>query len=183
MKNKVKSSALASILIGLSVVALLSIDNMYIGAFLFSLGLISICYLNLDLFTGKCGFIYKTNPKDLFYILLINLIVGFLFGLIIHYSIPILTPLALKKISTWNFSYSFFMKSILCGMTMYLAVKLFKLKSNLGFCYVPFFILSGFQHCIANIVICGIAGQFSLTIIICILGNLVGSVIIDFLLN
>ena len=45
------------------------------------IGLLSVCYMGLNLFTGKCGFIVedKIKAKDLAIILIVNLIVGSLF--------------------------------------------------------------------------------------------------------
>lgn len=39
----------------------------------------------------------------------------------------------------------------------------------------------GYQHCIANIIVLGVAGTFSHTILLCIVGNLIGSIIINIL--
>jgi len=40
---------------------------------------------------------------------------------------------------------------------------------------IPLFIFSGFQHSIANAITMGVAGAFSLSVLMCALGNLVGA--------
>jgi formate/nitrite transporter FocA (FNT family) len=60
MKSKIQS-ILAGILIGIGAYAYVSISNLYIGAFIFSLGLISVFILEAKLFTGKIGNLNKTN--------------------------------------------------------------------------------------------------------------------------
>ena len=61
---------------------------------------------------------------------------------------------------------------------MYIAVYMYKKGTPLGIIYgIPLFIFCGFQHCIANIITLGVARTFDFSIIICILGNFVGSII------
>ena len=48
-------SVLAGIMIGLAGIVNLNVDNKFIGAFLFSFGLITILAQNLNLYTGKVG--------------------------------------------------------------------------------------------------------------------------------
>ena len=65
MKSKIElinKSIGASILIGLGDYALLKVGNP-IGPILFTLGLLGVCYMGLNLFTGKCGFIIEDKIK------------------------------------------------------------------------------------------------------------------------
>lgn len=175
----IKKSAGASILISLGCYVLLKIGNPF-GPFLFSLGLLGVCYLNLNLFTGKCGFYIKDKIKklDIFLMLFINLIVGYLCGLAYSYTDIDIFNSALEKVVTWDISVGFFIKSILCGIVMYTAVCIYKKGSNLGILLgVPLFIFAGFQHCIANVIYMGVARTFDLSIIVCIIGNFVGSIL------
>ena len=95
---------------------------------------------------------------------------------------PNLIPIAIEKIMTWDISLAFFIKSIFCGIIMYICVELYKNNNIFGIFYgIPLFIFCGFQHCIANIIVLGIAKTFSITIFICILGNLIGNIIINIL--
>ena len=177
----IKRSILASILIGFGVCALLYLGQPF-GPIIFAFGLLSVCILKADLFTGKAGFYWRNNKLFLFYILVINLIAGWAFGYILSVMDGDLITMAKEKIIVWNISWSYFIKSILCGMIMYIAVRIYTKGFIVGIIFgVPLFIFCGFQHCIANIIIFGIAHTISLEIVIAIIGNLFGSIIINIL--
>lgn len=179
-KVLVNKSIAASLLISLGDYILLQIGNP-IGPFMFAFGLLGVCFLGLNLFTGKCGFLFedKIKPLDLFIILIVNLLAGYLFGYIYSYLSNDVVNAAVLKVASWSISIEFFIKSILCGIIMYLAVYIYKKGSSLGIIFgIPLFILCGFQHCIANIITLGIARTFDFSIIICILGNFIGSLFI-----
>lgn len=186
MKNKVElinKSIGASILIGLGDYALLKLGNP-IGPILFTLGLLGVCYMGLNLFTGKCGFIIVDKIKflDLMIILVINLVAGYLLGLIFSLCDVDVYKNAIDKVNTWSFSLSFFIKSIMCGVIMYIAVYIYRKKSPLGIIFgIPLFIFSGFQHCIANIITLGVARTMHSSIILAIIGNFIGSLIMWYL--
>lgn len=134
-----------------------------------------------NLFTGKCGFLIEDKIKfsDLMIILIFNLIAGYLMGVLFSYADKEIVTNAVAKVSTWEFSLSFFIKSILCGVIMYIAVLLYRKGTPLGIIYgIPLFIFCGFQHCIANIITLGVAHTMSDSIILAILGNFIGSLII-----
>lgn len=176
---------LASMLISFGVIVNLTLGNP-IGPFLFSFGLLGVCVLEADLFTGKAGYYWRTKPFDLSMILIDNMLWGAIIGANIGYIYPQLVPMAMEKVSTWSFSYAFFMQSVFCGMIMYIAVELYKRKNILGILMgVPLFIFCGFQHSIANIIIALIAAldgiPFSTIglIFFCALGNLLGSICIN----
>ena len=167
----------AAFLISLGHFALLKLGNP-IGPVIFAFGLLGVCYLGQNLFTGKCGFIIsdKISLCDISLILVCNMLAGYLIGLLYSSTDASLAPAAAEKIATWDFSFAFFSKSLLCGAIMYLAVKMYKKGTPLGIIFgVPLFIFCGFQHCVANIVTLGVAQTFSLTIVLCIIGNFFGS--------
>lgn len=175
----IRKSIAAAMLISLGDYALLKLGNP-IGPVIFSLGLLGVCYMGLNLFTGKCGFVFqdKIKAKDLILILIFNLLAGYLLGLL--YSILDIDVLnnSVKKVASWDISISFFIKSILCGVIMYIAVYMYKKGTPLGILFgIPLFIFCGFQHCIANIITMGVARTFDLSIVICIIGNFIGSLI------
>lgn len=181
----VKSSALASILIGFGVVGLLYLGQP-LGPIIFAFGLLSVCVLKADLFTGKAGFYWRDKKKELFYILCINLAIGYIFGNILGLMDNNLIPIAQEKILSQDNYFIYSIKSVLCGMIMYIAVRVYQKGSFLGILYgIPLFIFCGFKHCIANIIIIGIAGRNNfdllLELLICICGNLFGSIIINIL--
>ena len=173
----------AALLISLGNFALLKLGSP-IGPVIFSFGLLGVCYMGLNLFTGKCGFFIedKIKIKDLLIILIVNLIFGYLIGLMYSITDKSLIDVAIEKVTTWDISISFFIKSMLCGIIMYIAVLMYRKNTPLGIIFgIPLFIFSGFQHCIANIVTLGVARTFDYSIFICILGNFIGSILMYFL--
>lgn len=171
----------ASLLIGLGDYVLLKIGTP-IGPFLFAFGLLGVCVLKLNLFTGKCGFLFEDNIKvsDLIIILVANLIFGYLVGMTFGLIDSEVLAAAGSKVAGWECSVEFFLKSVLCGVIMYLAVAIFRKGSPLGILFgVPLFIFCGFQHSIANAITAGVTMELNLNIIlpilICAAGNLVGA--------
>ena len=182
-KELINKSISAAILISLGNYALLKLGNP-IGPVIFALGLLGVCYMGQNLFTGKCGFLIEDKIKitDLLIILVVNLIAGYLIGLVYSTIDEEILKNAINKVATWQFSLSFFIKSILCGVIMYIAVYMYKKKTSLGILFgVPLFIFCGFQHCIANIITLGVARTFHISIIICIIGNFIGSILMWYL--
>lgn len=173
----------AAVLISLGDYALLKLGNP-IGPVIFALGLLGVCYMNLNLFTGKCGFIFQDKIKfiDLLTILIVNLIAGYLMGLVFSITDTEVFNNAITKVSTYEVSLPFFIKSVLCGMIMYIAVYMYKKGTPLGIIYgIPLFIFCTFQHCIANVITLGVARTFDISLLICILGNFIGSIIMWYL--
>ncbi len=167
----------AALLISLGDYALLKL-GLPLGPVLFSLGLLGVCYMGQNLFTGKCGFLIEDKIKvtDLLTILLINLIAGYLFGLLFSITDPEVLKNAIEKVKTWDVSLAFFIKSVLCGIIMYIAVFMYRKGTPLGIIFgIPLFIFCGFQHCIANIITMGVARTWHTSILICIIGNFIGS--------
>ena len=120
----IKKSILASLLIGFGVTVLLTLGKP-LGAIFFSFGLLSVCCLQANLFTGKAGYYWRNNKIELSKILFINLISGYIIGRFIGFSCPQLMLAADDLIYSWEFSLPFFIKSCFCGMIMYICVNLF----------------------------------------------------------
>lgn len=174
-----RKSAGASLLIALGDYALLKLGNP-IGPVIFAFGLLGVCYMGQNLFTGKCGFLIadKIPPLELVSILAVNLISGYLFGLVFSFADAQVAEAAALKAQSWEISPAFFIKSVLCGVIMYIAVFMYRKKTPLGIIFgIPLFIFCGFQHCIANIITMGAAVTFDLSIIICVIGNFAGSLL------
>ena len=179
----INKSISAAILISLGNYALLKLGNP-IGPVIFAFGLLGVCYMGQALFTGKCGFLIedKIPIVDLLIILVMNLIGGYLMGLIYSITDPELIKTATTKVASWSFSLSFFLKAVMCGIIMYIAVLCYRKGTPLGIIYgIPLFIFCGFQHCIANIITLGVAKTFSWSIILAIIGNFVGSIVMWYL--
>ena len=183
IQGLIRKSIGAALLISLGDYALLKLGNP-IGPIIFALGLLGVCYMGQNLFTGKCGFLFQDKIKytDLLIILLVNLVAGYLFGLLYSTVDEDIVKSAITKVNSWDISFPFFIKSCLCGIIMYIAVYMYRKGTSLGIIFgIPLFIFCGFQHCIANIITLGIATTFDLPIIICILGNFVGSLFMWYL--
>ena len=180
----VYKSVLAGVLIALAGILYLRSENMIVGALLFSIGLISVVALDAKLYTGVIG--YCDSPgsfADAVVILILNILSAFLVGLcyrIGHGSIEIMDTIMMKSPLT------LFLDSMGCGCCIYLSVEAYKRTKSmfplvLG---VMAFILAGFTHCIALSFYIG-ASEPELIyfgyLVICILGNSIGSLLIRFL--
>ena len=178
-------SILAGIMISVGCVINLSCDNKYIGAILFCIGLITILIFNFNLYTGKVCYIPNNKPSYILQILLI--LFGNILGCII---MGVLFPITPISICTTKLSYDFptvLIKSIMCGLLIYIAVDSYKKYKTLLptlFC-IPIFILSGYIHVIADTFYFVSAQAFNTNTIIYILvaaiGNAFGGMIIPFL--
>lgn len=185
--EEIRKSVGAVVLIGLGDFALLKLGNP-IGPVIFALGLLGVCYLGQNLFTGKCGFLFenkkkiKTTAASLARILCVNLVSGCLIGRMFAIADAGIMTAAMEKIAGWSLSPAFFIKSVLCGVVMYTAVKMYKEGTALGILFgVPLFIFCGFQHCIANVITLGVAGGGSLftaeCVLFCAAGNFIGAIL------
>ena len=130
MKNKefIIKAIMSGLLIGLCA----DINNRIgglCGAFLFSIGLLTICMSELSLFTGKVG--SSNDAKELFTTFVLNI-----FGVII-----------MRILFTFN---NMFVLGIGCGMLMQIGVTAYKKNLPiLTIMCVMAFILAGYKHCIA----------------------------------
>ena len=177
-----------AVLIGCAVY--LASGNKYVGAALFSVALLSICLLGFSLYTGKIGFIPEKHDKEAFRVLLSGLL-GNAIGAIgggyaLGYAIPALKTAAQElcsgKLANQSFAQTL-VRGIFCGILMYLAVRIFRDNKNIAgilFC-IPVFILSGFEHSIADIGYFAIDGRVSTEALgfvwTVILGNSLGSML------
>ena len=138
----------AAILIALGDFALLKLGNP-IGPIIFAFGLLGVCYMGQNLFTGKCGFLFQDKIKvsHLFIILAANLVAGYLIGACFSLIDEGVKSAAIAKVSTWTFDLPMLIKSIMCGVIMYIAVLLYKKGTPLGIIFgIPLFIFCGFQE-------------------------------------
>lgn len=149
-------SIMAGVMIGLGGIINLTVGGV-LGAFLFSLGLISILMFQFKLFTGQVGYLTfgMVNPKELCVIWLGNLI-----GTAITARVFLLTyegrevvdqALNIMFTRLSNYWYENIILGIFCGMLMWIAVWAFNEKMPvITFACVAAFILSGMNHCIAD---------------------------------
>ena len=187
LKQLVSKSTLAGLLISLGATAFLTADNKIVGALLFSIGLTAVILLEANLYTGKIGYVNsKAKLISAALILIQNLLVALVCGLIFYSTKNnICENLWLNKLTkSW---YEFLFDSIGCGICIYLSVELYKKTGSIFVIVlgVLVFILSGFEHCIANIFYLSASMSFDLKsilyILIAIIGNSIGSLLIRFL--
>ena len=173
----------------------LSIENKVIGASLFSIGLFGVLIYNLNLYTGKIGYLITNFNLKYIKELIITLIGNFIgvcgVGFILRYT-RIYDKIYEKSLILANTKLndnilSIFILSIFCGLLMYYAVNGFKKQTDFGkylvvYLGVAVFILCGFEHCIANMYYFSVADIWSLKTLgytgIMVLGNSLGSFII-----
>lgn len=182
--------------IGIGGSVYLSCDNKYMGAFLFGTGLFVILSFGFNLFTGKVGYAVENKPSYIIDLILIWL--GNLMGTAIMGGMILCTRIAQigeKAAEICNVKFndnllSIFILAIFCGMLMFIAADGFKkIENPVGkmlavFLPVMAFILSGYEHCIANMFYFTIAKVWSantvLYLIVMTMGNAVGGMFIPF---
>ncbi|MCQ2257995.1 MAG: formate/nitrite transporter family protein [Bacteroidaceae bacterium] len=193
-------SLLAGVIIGLGDIVYVVNENHIVGSFLFSLGLISILLKGYPLYTGRIGYVEKWGDfykpvGGMLPIIVMNFI-----GIAVVCSAANASRLDLSAVDamvsvkveqSW---YSALFLSWGCGVMMYLAVNGWKKTNNPIAVILPimFFILCGFEHCIANygyfwLWITGdgyshmaerlaeLPAGFSVNLLIMIVGNALGS--------
>ncbi len=180
-----------------------------VGALLFPVGLMLVCFFKLNLYTGKIGVAFRNKKLDkkdlnvfewLAWILLGNAIGAFGLGAII-YAFTRIDPAAAfpqAVINAGNARVTAFtgeaifemaVKSVLCGALVYIAIYFFgRLNTMFGkivgiIVPISFFVLAGFQHCVANMFYIAAAGAWNWNsffgLIVCIFGNSLGAILLD----
>lgn len=153
--NIISKSLLAGTAIGISGFIFLSCANPILGGLLFSIGLISCIIFNLNLFTGKSGFISDRHDfRRLLLVLILNLFAACLFGIItslLDQSVQVAADqLVLVRLNT---SLSvFIIKSLITGFLMTLAIESEKNSHShlVLILSILAFISAGCYHCIAD---------------------------------
>ena len=197
MKNNLRiflRAIVAGVMISIGGTIYLSLENKMLGAFLFSVGLFSICVNGYNLYTGKIGYAIDNKPKyfiELLFTLLGNLVGTVMCGYLLSIS-RIGTKLKdaasiICEIKLNDNLLSIFVLSIFCGIIMYMAVDIFKKVNDFGkyvgiFMGITIFILAGFEHCVANMFYFSAANMWewktALYVLVMILGNSVGSILL-----
>ena len=184
-------SYLAGALIGIGGMAFLSVESRVLGAALFSLGLLAVIILECNLYTGKVGYISKKSEIGTLAIMCLHNFIGAAVAGAAAYILmrdsQAAASLAEKKLNLPLIDVC--IKSILCGVMIYLAVELYKRSKQILLVVMPImiFILCGFEHCVADVFYFAAAGiinlRAALFIVICILGNAIGSLAVSLLMK
>ena len=129
------------------------------GAFLFSMGLLTILSLRLELFTGKAGLL---ATREMGFGKLTEIWIGNFLGTWLTSFALSFTPMALElsekatKIVYTKLNYGFgtnLIYGVMCGILMFMAVKTWMVMAGLplyAMMPVAIFILCGFNHCVAD---------------------------------
>ena len=195
------SAILAGSAISICCIVFLSVENKIIGSLLFAVGLLTILTFKLNLFTGKAPYICQNKLAYCGFVGIVWL--GNFTGAAIStalirftrvYNIIIdkCTIVAETKIA--DSLISLFILGIFCGILMYIAVDTFNKQSeNKNFSAaittmlcVSVFILSGFEHSIADMFYFMLAlpiTSWILPLLVITFGNIIGGNLFCFTTN
>ena len=195
MLKRIINGLLAGIMIAIGGSVFLSLyaESRIVGAIFFAVALLTICFGKFSLFTGAIGYIPRNHKKDDFSALLLGLLGNaagtIICGLLMKIASPSICNTATVICSAkllQNIPMTL-IRAFFCGILMYVAVSMFREhKTTLGifFC-IPVFILSGFEHSIANMFYFAASDIVSLEafgyICLCILGNAIGGMLFPLL--
>ena len=172
-------------------------EGVMFASMLFSIGLILVCVLGLQLYTGKIGVVFDNREKlaentiNLPIMLVGNAIGAFALGILCHFIFMNVPDIAtrIEAISVAKTASKFvFLEGIFCGALVYIAVYCYKNFQNWGMkiigiiVAVTLFVYCGFQHCIANIFYFGMAFNWNIdmlwNLLLVILTNSIGALLV-----
>ncbi|MCD8037393.1 MAG: formate/nitrite transporter family protein [Clostridiales bacterium] len=157
------SACLAGFMIGMGGTVYLSQSNSVVGSCLFAVGLLTIVVFQLHLFTGKVGYLPMQKPAYILELLITwcgNWVGTYIIANMVRATriYPSLAEkantIAAAKLADGTLS--LFILAIFCGLLMFIAVDTFKNQTGstirLVAVFVPVmvFILSGFEHVVAD---------------------------------
>ncbi len=185
---------IAGIAIGIGGIIFLSVDNSVVGAFLFGVGLLTVLFFELQLFTGKIGYLVFNKPDYVIELIITWLgnFAGAYFSAFAVKNTRIFQKFdavyEIADVKLGDSPLSSFLLALFCGILMFVAVDIFKNAKEgtvkiVGVIFpITVFILCGFEHCVANMFFFSLADAWSVKsffyIIIMTLGNSVGALII-----
>ena len=167
----------------------------WLGAILFSCGLMSVCAFQAKLYTGKIGFAFHSSKEELLDLPIMfigNIIGAVVVGYLLFFALPENFITAAQAIAEKRMNEAFYVPIIMsffCGILVYLAVYGWKVieslpvKAILLILCVTVFVICGMQHCIANMFYFSLANMWNLetllNILYCVIGNSIGAIAID----
>lgn len=191
--SRLNDGLIAGMMISIGGAAYLACENKYVGSVLFCVALFCICIKSYSLYTGKIGYLLSKHSKGDIATMLIGLIGNVIATVAIGYLIAAAIPNIATGAETvcqaklTQQLWQTFVRAVLCGVLVYLAVDIFREnKSPLGILLcIPAFIVSGFEHSIADIFYFSAYGKAGLSgvwfILTVLVGNSIGALIIPLL--
>lgn len=186
---------MSGLFIGVGGTVFLSVENRFLGAFLFSVGLFAILSMGLNLFTGKVCYVFENPPS--YCLTLLVIWSGNFTGAWLSAQAMLLTrsgaalcekAAELCSVKLGDSLLSIFILAIFCNLLICLAVEGYrKIPHALGkylaiIFAIMVFILAGFEHCVANMFYFTAGRAWSaktlLYLLVMTLGNSAGGVII-----
>ena len=191
------SAILAGMSIGFGGAVFLSVESRVIGAALFTIGLFAVCTFGFHLFTGKVCYVFQNDRAYalMLPVIWIGNVVGTGFVALLYHltrSAAISEKaMALCQVKLDDSILSLFILGILCNIFIYIAVEGYLRNPHEPGKYlslvfgVMVFILTGTEHCVADMFYFWMAGAWSAKAILCVvvisLGNAVGGVLLPLL--
>lgn len=181
--NTFALAVMSGIMIGFGGVVFLMCENRVVGSVLFSFGLLTIVCQGFALYTGRVGYFRQYGWAQMAATLAGNFVGTFIMAKLFALTrLPIgeaVQGIVATKLA--DSTLSVFVLAVGCGAMMYLAVDNYRKSKSWLFVIMPIviFILSGFEHSIANMFYLSLAGAWGWEAIritiIAILGNALGS--------
>ena len=180
-------SILAGFVIGIGGTAYLSCDNQYIGAFLFSIGLLLVLMFRFNLYTGKVPYI-KLNIgyfKQIGKILVGNIIGAGGLGIILSFTnLQISQKAAVLCNRKLSEGWRIIPLAIMCNILIFFAVEAWKswgknlevdasVRATIVILCVMVFIICGFEHSIANVFYFSLGRVFTLKALLYLIINII----------
>jgi len=187
MLNKFLSGVSAGLLISLGGTVFLACENRVVGSVFFCVALLCICYKGYSLYTGRVGYVLRDASKDYFSALFLGLLGNIAGTAAGGAAIRLALPSLIEKAQAvcdpklGQTPLQTLLRALFCGILMYLAVSIFaqhKTPVSVLWC-VPAFILSGFEHCVADMFYFAVCGLPTWRVIaflaLAVLGNSLGA--------
>lgn len=203
MLKIILKSIMGGICIGMGGIVYLMSPNAIVGAFMFSIGLLTIIANSFMLYTGQVGYLGTKKDRNLVYLFCTILTwVGNFIGCFAVAKVISLTriyPMIYDKVKSIveikmnDAPISIFILAIFCGVLMYVAVdgnrecvkkNMYVTALAITILPVVVFILSGFEHVVANMFYFSLANALSFDVFKLILimsaGNAIGAMLFPF---
>lgn len=164
---------LAGVFISIACMAYRACGDHLIGSAAFAVGLVLVCILGADLYTGRIGYAKWRDWPEMVAMLLINLLTAAAMGALSPGFGP--DKLAVPLLPAFG-------RAILCGVLVYAAVEGWRRTKQIGAVAFPTaaFVLIGAEHCVADAFWIMSTGAWSwyaaLWLAVVIIGNSIGSI-------